>query len=89
MSNVSRHMERERPIELEQRPDALEVRVRAVCGALLGAVLALGLWSTVGPFGSGATSALVVLSIVSCSFGAMKWGNPFWHKIVPWLRAFY
>ena len=82
-------MERERLVLHAGQPDPLEVKVRAVCGALLGVVIAIGLWFTFGPLGAAMTSVLLIFCVVGCGIGAVKWGNPFWHKVVPWLQLFY
>lgn len=87
-NKVSHQMGPEHKILFDRRPDPSEVKVRAFCGGLLGAVIALGLWIQLGPFGIVGTALVFTVSIVSCGIGAVRWGDPFWHKVVPWLRVF-
>ena len=67
--------------------DPLERRVRLVCGALLGLLVALLLWFQFGPF-----SPLVwILVLLVCASGgallALRYGDNFWHQAIESLRA--
>jgi hypothetical protein len=62
-------------------PDRLAVGVRAVCGALLGLVLATVLWMRLG--GLGPWSSLVEFSgvVAFCVCSAVKYGDSFWESL--------
>jgi hypothetical protein len=75
-------------ILFDHRPDPLERKIRAVCGSVLGTVIALSIWIHVFPLGVLGTTLLFAIPIVGCAWGAMKYGDDFWHSVVPWLRGF-
>lgn len=61
-----------------RQPDPLERNVRLVCGALLGLFVSFCLWLQLElafPIGVIAGAAIVA----SCAYGALKYGDDFWH----------
>jgi hypothetical protein len=65
------------------KPDRLAVAVRAVCGALLGAVVALSIWLRSGGLNTGGTVLLFGVAVVVCTAGAIRYGDSFWESILP------
>ena len=73
-----------------RQPDALELNVRLVCGGILGVVFGLAFWVRYRlPLLAGA--AVTLGFVVSCAYGARKYGDSFWYDTLgsirrPWNR---
>jgi hypothetical protein len=53
--------------------------VRGVCGAVLGVVIALGIWIRCSGLGPWSSAALFAGSIVVSVIGAIRHGDSFWY----------
>ncbi|AKJ30164.1 hypothetical protein [Caldimonas brevitalea] len=65
-------------IQFDPKPDPLEQKVRLVCGALLGVLVAGGMFLEFGPFDAAGTVVLVLVCILGCALGALQGGDRFW-----------
>ncbi len=75
-------------MSLQPEPDAVfGRRVRFVCGALLGLVMAFGFYLHVGPFGGPATVLVTGLLCASCGALAARYGDAFWRAAITLLRG--
>ncbi|MDM0076352.1 hypothetical protein QTH90_18225 [Variovorax sp. J2P1-59] len=75
------------PVPTGRKPDAFEMRVRFICGALFGLVVGVGLCVSLWPLGVLGLSALVALAVVGCGLGAARFGDRFWAR-VRWLQPY-
>ncbi len=66
----------------DPEPDPQALLVRGVCGAVLGAAVALAIW--VRHSGMGALASIVVfaVSMVSGAWGAIRRGDAFWTELL-------
>jgi hypothetical protein len=89
-SNVRRHMKNdtEPTIFIAPKPDSLEITLRLVCGACLGLFFGFSAWLRLAPIGAVWTATLVVAFVLPCAWGALKYGDHFWHGLSGWLRGF-
>ena len=91
ISKGGRHMNDPRAplFLLNQKPDALEIWIRAGCGALLGLLVASCVWIRIYPVSIIWVAMLFLSSIVGCVWGAVHYGDSFWigaiHAIRTWL----
>jgi hypothetical protein len=74
-----------RPTLAGRKPDAFEIKVRLVCGALLGVVIGLGMCVSLWPLSSLGACMLVGFAIAACAVGAARFGDSFWASL-RWLR---
>ena len=70
----------------DQEVDSFTRNVRAVCGALLGVVVVAGFWFRWGPFSTSATILGLLVSIVVCVVGAVRYGDAFWYAFLATFR---
>jgi hypothetical protein len=70
------------------KPAGLEVTLRLVCGAGLGLFFAFSAWLRLAPIGVAWTATLVVALVFACAWGALKYGDHFWHGLSGWVRGF-
>lgn len=70
-------------LERERRPDRIEFWVRFTCGALLGAFVGFGAFLSHWSSGSGAVTALALISGVCVISGlcAARFGDRFWYTV--------
>jgi hypothetical protein len=76
-------------IFIDPKPDRLEVVLRLVCGAVIGAFLAFNTWLRLAPIGSAWTATLFVAFVLACIWGAVKYGDHFWHGLTGRVRGFF
>jgi hypothetical protein len=74
-------MKKENQIYLFPEPDPLKQKVRAMCGALLALFVYIVVWIKFGPFNVATTIVIMSIAIAICSFGAIKYGDSFWHLV--------
>jgi hypothetical protein len=74
-------MKTEAPLVLDEESDPLGMKVPAICGVLLGLLVALGAWVAMGPFGPLATVAITCASVGVCAVGATRYGDRFWEGV--------
>ncbi len=66
--------------------DSFTRNVRAVCGALLAVVIVAGFWLRWGPLSAGETILALVVSVVVCVVGAVRYGDSFWYGFLEIFR---
>jgi hypothetical protein len=71
--------------QAEEARDELEVKVRLVCGALLGVLVAFCFWMRLAPLSPGWLFALFLGSICICAVCAVRFGNAFWYALRLWI----
>ena len=74
-----------RPPPEGRKADAFEIKVRLVCGALLGLVVGLSMCVSLWPLGTVGACMLVGFAIAACAVGAARFGDSFWASL-RWLR---
>jgi hypothetical protein len=74
-------MANDRRINFDPELDQLERKVRLVCGALLGLVIAYFLWFFFGPFSPPLLVAVPLTCAVACAFLALRYGDRFWQRL--------
>ena len=66
--------------------DSFTRNVRTVCGALLGVVVVAGFWLRWGPFSASDTILALLVSVVVCVVGAVRYGDSFWYGFLEIFR---
>lgn len=69
-------------------PDPEEQKVRLVCGALFGLLVATLVWLKYEPMNVWAVVMLNVAAVVGFGLGAVAWGDQFWAVLFRVLRLF-
>jgi len=59
--------------------DSFTRNVRAACGALLGALVVAGFWLRWGPFSATEAMLALLVSVLVCVVGAVRYGDSFWY----------
>jgi hypothetical protein len=75
-------------IIFEHAPDALERKVRVGCGALLGLVVALLLLLQWAYLSMGAMVFILLVSVGTCAWLALRYGDEFWREMLKAIRWF-
>lgn len=74
-----------KPSPAGRTPDAFEIKLRFVCGALLGLVIGLGMCVGLWPLSTLGVCMLLVITVVACGAGAAYFGDRFWAHL-RWLQ---
>jgi hypothetical protein len=66
--------------------DPFTRNVRAFCGALLGVLLVAGFWLRWGPLNATEAIFALMVSVLVCVVGAVRYGDSFWHGLLEFFR---
>ena len=66
----------------DPEPDPQALLVRGICGAALGAAMALAAWLRHGGMGVLASVVVFALSMAGCAWGAIRHGDAFWTDLL-------
>ena len=59
--------------------DSFTRNVRAVCGAVLGVLVVAGFWLRWGPLSPTEAILALLVSVLVCVVGAVRYGDSFWY----------
>ena len=76
-------------IVFDPTPDPEEQKVRLVCGALFGLLVAAIFWFKFEPMSIGAVVVLNVAAVIGFGWGAVAWGDQFWISLSGAFRFLY
>ncbi len=66
--------------------DSFTKNVRAVCGALLGVLVVAGFWLRWGPLSATEAILALLVSVLVCVVGAVRYGDSFWYAFLEIFR---
>ena len=66
----------------DPEPDPRALLVRGVCGAMLGAAIALLAWVRHGGMGPLASLVVFSVSMIACAWGAIRHGDAYWTDLL-------
>jgi hypothetical protein len=72
---------------VDAQPDALELWIRAICGAAFGVVIGTGLWLQDWTLGMGSTLLVYIASISVSAYFAAKHGDRYWEGLSKFVRG--
>jgi len=66
--------------------DSFTRNVRAVCGAVLGVLVVAGFWLRWGPLSPTEAILALLVSVLVCVVGAVRYGDSFWYGFLEIFR---
>ncbi len=78
----SNTMSNEPKVYPDSQNDRLTIIVRGVCGAILGLVVAAGIWVRCGGIGPWGSVALFAGAVIGRALGSIRHGDSFWYSLL-------